>query len=296
MTDEFRISSWDEFIGQTKMKARFQTHITAAKRRGEQLPPILLAGEPGYGKTTMAHLIAAEMEQPVTEAQMPLNETALVRLVEDCDGVLFLDEVHAASKEAMEMLQPLLLSGYIENRRGVRTDAWPTLSIIAATTEPEKLLAPFRERFLIKPPFDPYTDEEMGLVVTGMARMAGVKLTKATAEQLGRATGGTPRSAAEYVLAAKDLKENLKRTPTAIEILTMCRVDETGVSHQHRQYLASLGEAGGVAGLTTLRTLLRLPESVVRDLEPLLLRQKLIRLSPSGRELTGAGQRKIKEA
>lgn len=290
--DEFRILTWAQFVGQETMKARLRVHISAAEKQHRTLDHVLLVGKTGFGKTSLAHLIAHALHEPLTTALMPLTENALMRLAEDTSGVLFLDEIHGASKPIQEMLQPLLEFGYVQNKQGIKRHSCH-LTIIAATTEPEKLIKPLWDRFPIRPDFDAYSDEEMGRIVMNMALQAGVKLAKGTAEQLGRATDGTPRRAAQFVLAARDLSTGMKRTPTGTEILGLCRVDETGVTQSHRDYLTALDDAGGTAGLSTLRNLLRLSEGVVRELEPLLLKQKLIRFTPSGRELTRQGQQKI---
>lgn len=290
--DQFRISHWEQFVGQAEMKERLRIHITAARKQERPLDHVLLIGKTGFGKTALAHIIANSLHQPLTTAIMPLTETGLTRLAEDTQGVLFLDEIHAASTKIQEALQPLLEFGFVQNGRGIKRYS-QDLTIVAATTEPEKLIKPLWDRFPIRPDFDEYSIEEMGQIVVSMAEKAGVKLDQATAEQLGRATDGTPRRAAQFVLAARDLILEMDRTPTGTEILGLCRVDGTGLTQSHQAYLSALDLAGGQAGLSTLRNLLRLSEGVVRELEPLLLRLKLIRFTPGGRELTRQGQLKL---
>lgn len=295
MMDEFRINRWEDFVGQERMKERLRIHITAARKSSRQLDPILLVGKTGFGKTTLATIIADEMKQDLVIAGMPITDRALMRLVDDHTRgtVVLFDEIHRARPALQESLLPLLEFGYVQNSSGIRRHA-ANMSFVLATTEADKLIKPLWDRCPIRPEFDDYTNEEMGTVVMAMARTAGVKLTKDACEALGRATGGTPRRAASFVLAARDLTiEHKGKTPPADVILEFCRVDESGVTQAHRDYLNALEALGGIAGLNTLRNYLHLGESVVTELEPMLLDQKLIRLTSSGRELTRQGQLKI---
>lgn len=291
--DEFRISTWEDFVGQDRLKERLRIHIAAAKKGHRPLQPVLFTGKPGFGKTTLASIIADELEEPLTVIGMPITDKALFRLCEEVEGVVLFDEIHRARPALQESLYPLLEFGYVQNSAGMKRYSANT-SYVLATTEPDKVIKPLWDRCLIRPDFDDYTEEEMGRIVEAMASKAGVKISKATALALGRATGGTPRTAANFVLAARDLTVDRQgKVPDAATILEFCRVDETGITQTHLDYLSALMALGGVAGLSPLRSYLHLPESVVTDLEPMLLTQKLIRLTTSGRELTRQGQLKL---
>lgn len=285
--------SWDEFIGQDPLKHRLDTHMAAAVKANRPLDHVFLAGPPGFGKTSMANIIAARVDDPLTSIKMPVRQSAFLELVKRMEpGVLFIDEVHAAPKAQQEDLLTLLESGYLSTLHGTRVHV-PWLTVIAATTEPEKVIAPLYDRFPIKPNFSPYTDDELGLIVTGMAKKVGVKLRPDDAIALGKAAGGTPRNCKTFVFAARDLRELTGKTPTAAAVLSLCEVEPDGLTQQHVAYLKCLNQTGGAAGLRTIGTHMRLHESVLRDLERLLIDHEFITYTERGREMTSLGFRKL---
>lgn len=290
MVDELRVADWASFVGQEALKSRLDVHITAAVKQDRTLESILLVGPPGFGKTSLASIIGGRLSVDVTEYTMPLEERIMVQVVTRTSGVLLLDELHRASARQQEQLLPLLEFGYVQDRRGHRYPALD-LTVIGATTEPEKVITPLYDRFDIKPDFDDYSDEEMGAIVAGMAIRSGVVMEHEMAEELGRATGGTPRRARQFVLATRDLLAS-GADAAAEDVLALCRVDPSGLTQQHKQYLAAIEKLGGVAGLRTLQTVLRLGEPVVRELERLLVKQELVTYTDRGRELTPQGYRK----
>jgi len=297
MTDTLRVTSWKDFVGQDKLKERLDVHIKAARLNQRLLEHVLLVGPPGFGKTSLGVIIAKRLDKNLLEHTMPLDLRMMITICRTFRGVLLLDEIHRGSTKEQESLLPLLEFGYIQDRRGNKYIANDSesigITIIGATTEPEKLIPPLYDRFSIRPDFDDYTPEEMGRIVINMAQKAGVRLEPLTAESLGRATGGIPRRARQFVLAARDL-EALGKPNFAADILALCRIDEDGLSFQHHQYLLALDRAGGVSGLKPLQNLLRLNETVVRELERLLLKHQYIMYASTGRELTGDGYKKIK--
>ncbi len=293
MTDQLRARSIDEFIGQTKLLDRLTTHIEAAVSQSHPLEHTLLAGPPGFGKTTLATIIADLMGDDLEIVTMPISEKTLQAFVMKHAGILVLDEIHAASKKEQELLLPLLEFGHVQTKSGYKIEAgW--LTIVGATTEPEKVIPPLYDRFKIKPVFEDYTEDEMAKIVVGMATKARLTISDDDAKILGKATGGTPRNAGSLVLAGRALEVTKGETPTAMEILEFCDIDPDGLDRQHYRYLETLAKFGGTRGLNQIATVLRLSPSVCMDLERLLFKQDFINFGTGGRELTATGYKKVK--
>ncbi len=292
--DTFRPQTFADFVGQAAMKSQLEIHIGAARAQDRMLDHVLLCGPAGSGKTSMAYVIGRKMGNPIECLTMPVTLKTLANVVRMHEGVLILDEVHRAAPKQQEDLLPLLESGYVQTPSGQRfhTDA---LTIIGTTTEPQKIIAPLFDRFVIKPDIEEYSDEEMSYIVQKMAGMGDVSVTEADALVLGRATAGIPRKARQLVLAMRDLTATQDHIATAAEALAMCRIELDGLTVTHLRYLHILSTLHGTAGLKTLSSLLQLNESVVVDYERLLLKQELISLGDRGRELTGLGARKLRE-
>lgn len=294
LDDPLRPRAWDDFIGQTQLKTRLDVHIRAALEDERMIDHVLLCGPPGFGKTTMAGIIASRLGEPLTFMKMPIRPAALHNIVRRWEGgVLFLDEIHAAPKAQQEDLLTLTEGGYLTRPNGSRIyPGWMT--VVAATTEPEKVIAPLADRFPIKPTYDPYTDDEMAAIVESMCARLGFALDGDACMTLGRATCGTPRNAKSFVLAGRDLLKVNDALPTAEEILAFCRIESDGLGVHHLAYLRCLDQLGGTAGLRTLSSMLRQHESVIRELERILMDADFVAPTERGRELTAAGSRRVR--
>lgn len=284
-SDPLRPQNWDEYIGQPKLKERLSTHIQAATWDWRPLGHVLLDGPPGVGKTSMANLIADQLGYAFESFVMPMSMTDLFRVVlghRQC--VILLDEIHRLRTADQEELLYPLEDGVIKRRYG--TQPIPgKITIVGATTEPQKLIKPLRERFPIRPRFEPYTDQEMAAIVRSMGRKVGIEFTEESSEALGRAAAGSPRQAKRLVMAARDTRSD---DPTAA--LELAGVTPEGLTEEHIEYLQVLySNSTGFAGVKVLGTMLRLPEASIEDLEGTLLRLDMIEYTPRGRSLKGNG-------
>jgi holliday junction DNA helicase RuvB len=291
-SEKVRARRWNEYIGQARLKSRLMIHIRAAIAENRELDHMLLVAPPGAGKSTLAELIAQELRDPFHSIQMPVKERDFLYFVMDWPGgVLLLDEIHSAPKGFQELLLGGVQDGMIQAASGRKVDV-RHITFIAATTEPEAIIKPLWDRFLIKPQWEPYSDDEMGEIVAGMASRAGVAMPPDVARGLARAAGGTPRIAGSLVVACRSLIA-VGETPTVSSILDLAEMDIDGLTSRHMAYLRSLAELGGVAGLSSLCSMMQLSQSVVEDLERLLIQRNFIRKDTSGRNLTEQGRQKV---
>lgn len=294
---ELAVRDWAGFIGQNRMKERLSIHTAAALHDNRPLEHVMLSGPLGSGKSTMANLLSKRLAgpsgrpEPLLSLTMPMTRKSIIDELDSFGGgILFLDEIHALAKKDQELFLPLLTEGYVEDERG-RQHYTSWLSVVAATTERDKVLKTLLSRFHIRPEFEPYTDDELGRIVASMARMIELPLDEETALALGRASGGIPRNAEHMVLAARALR-TVGRPLTADSILEFMVIDEDGLTELHVRYLHLLLSQKGKAGLSTIVMMLQLPPEAVRELERLLVERGLIIFTPAGRELTIEGRLK----
>lgn len=289
-----RARSWDDYVGQDKLKNHLDIKIQAAVNDGRQLDHMLLVAPPGAGKTTLAALIAERVGDLFLHLLMPMPFKDFVREVDDFDGgVILLDELHAAPKAFQEELQPALEDGQLRDKWGDPVDCRHVTFIGATTTATaDKILEPVRDRFKYHPVWVDYSDDDMGGVVAGMARRAGVKLDAKTCQGLARAAGGTPRVASDLVAAARDLI-SIGRKPDVAAVLDLAGYDEDGLTAVHLEYLSTLLDIGGQAGLSALTTMLRTSPASIQNVERLLTRRGYVRREPTGRRLLQPGKDKL---
>lgn len=292
--DRLRPLTFDDYIGQEKMKARLKVHLAAAAKRGQFLGHTLLLGPPGSGKTTMAAILANMMECELHTFECPLND-ADHRQMRSASGELFFDEIHAASKREQEEFLPLLEHNYFRPKGKFKMQFGPNTTFVGATTMPSKVIKPLVDRFAIKPYFDPYTDDEMRRITEGMAKRIGVNLSSDDCLLLGKAAAGVPRKASHLVTAAQDIVDDSGKDTTAAAVLAFTRTTLDGLTPDHVTYIDVMMRMDACVGLNSLKQMLELDEGSILDIERLLMRQGFLERSAKGRELTTTGYRRGKE-
>lgn len=284
MDAELRPDAWDDYIGQEEMKKRLRVSIVSALAGGRALGHVLLYGPPGMGKTSLSGLIAAEMMEDFTPKVCPVPDKMIHGLLMEVGGVILLDEIHRLSKKQQEGLLPVLGEHAIQFPNGTFQSIPGSFTIIGATTNLSDVIKPLRERFIHKPRFRSYSDEEMAVIFTGMARKLGMDVPPADAMALGKASAGVPRQARNLALAARDLHSTDPAT-----VLEFTNITPDGLTEDHLRYLEALSRLGGVIGVDILSNYLNLPKDVLFDLESLLINKGCIEYTPKGRSLLLGG-------
>lgn len=284
---ESTVENFNQFIGQKNVKRQLTLAIESALVRNVRLDHILLVATPGSGKTKLAGIIANEMYADFESFFMPINEKTLQNLMEEFEGVVLLDEIHRAAPKQQELLLTILQDGYMQTRGGYRVEN-DSITFIGATTEGDKVLDTIRDRFPLRPLFDPYTDEEMATIIKVMAEQEGIVIPHRAANRLAKATLGVPRNARTIVYTWRDLGLRHKQVD-AQQVFRALRLTDTGLSAEHIRYCECLGKAGGKAGLGLMKQLLGMPPGAIERLETDLIKQNLLVRESTGRQLTARG-------
>ncbi|WGF87299.1 Holliday junction branch migration DNA helicase RuvB [Marinivivus vitaminiproducens] len=291
-----------QFVGQAQVRANLQVFVDAARRRGEALDHVLLAGPPGLGKTTLAQIIANELDVGFRLTSGPViaragDLAALLTNLQPRD-VLFIDEIHRLSPAVEEILYPAmedfqldLMIGEGPAARSVRIDL-PRFTLVGATTRVGLLTTPLRDRFGIQSRLDFYRHEELEAIVRRGAGLLDLDLTEDGALEIARRSRGTPRIAGRLLRRVRDFAtvEGSARVDRAAADLALHRleVDALGLDRLDRRYLACIAEhyAGGPVGVDTLAAALSEQRDTLEDVvEPFLLQQGLLQRTPRGRLL-----------
>ncbi len=298
-----RPAAWDEYIGQESIKNNLHVLITAARER--QVPPehVLFYGPPGLGKTTLAHLIAHELDGNLRTTSGPAIErvgdlAALLTNLSPRD-ILFIDEIHRLPRTIEEVLYPAMESGVLNIIIGKGPSArtielpLPPFTLIAATTRVADLSAPLRSRFSggsFRLEF--YSEDDIAAIVRRSAAILGVEIEEEAVREIARRARFTPRTANYLLKRARDFAQ-LKRSPitkrVAAEALGMLEVDELGLTPTDRRLLEVLIErfGGGPAGVSAVAAALAEEPNTLSDVhEPYLLQLGLIERTPRGRVAT----------
>jgi Holliday junction DNA helicase RuvB len=293
----------DEFVGQAKVKENLRIFITAARQRGEVLDHVLLHGPPGLGKTTLAGILAHEMEQEIRLTSGPAfqNSAELIALLSQQDGprVVFIDEIHRLGRVIEEHLYPAMEDWRIElvidkgpNARHFNLQLEP-FTLIGATTRAGLITAAMRSRFGIVMHLDFYPPEELAVIVTRSAEILGIPLTADGALEIARRSRGTPRAANRLLRRVRDFAQvdgvRALDHEAADRGLSRLGVDDLGLEELDRRYLQVIVEhfAGGPVGIQNLAVSLGEESDTLEDVvEPFLIQSGLLKRTPRGREAT----------
>lgn len=298
-----RPKTLNEYIGQTKVKENMKIYIEAAKKRGEPLDHVLLYGPPGLGKTTLANIIATEMNSNIRITSGPAIEKPgdLAALLTNLapNDVLFIDEIHRLNKSVEEILYPALedfnldiIIGKGPSARSIRLDL-PKFTLVGATTKAGSLTTPLRDRFGIVHRLELYDTGELKTIVKRSAEIMNIAIDEEGAIEIARRSRGTPRIAnrllkrvRDYALILGDGNINLKIAKTALQKL---EIDDLGLDSIDRKMLESiiLNYSGGPVGLETLAATIGEETETIEDVyEPYLMQKGFISRTPRGRVAT----------
>ena len=292
-----------DFVGQNSVKEQMQIFVEAARKRQEPLDHTLIFGPPGLGKTTLAHIVANEMEVGLKTTSGPVIEKAgeLVALLSNLEenDVLFIDEIHRLSASVEEILYPAMEDFRIDivigegpAARSIPYTLKP-FTLIGATTRAGLLTSPLRDRFGIVHRLEFYAVEELTEIVTRSGQRLDVKVDAEGALEIARRARGTPRVANRLLRRVRDYAEvradGIVSAETADAALELLNVDEEGIDAMDRKILLTILEkfSGGPVGLDSLAAAIGEERDTIEDVvEPYLIQQGYMMRTPRGRVAT----------
>jgi Holliday junction DNA helicase RuvB len=300
----------DEFVGQEPLKAQLEVAIRAAGARGEALDHVLLAGPPGLGKTSLAQIVAAELEVDFIQTAGPALErkadiAAFLTALEP-RSVFFVDEIHRLPRAVEETFYPAMEDRQLPITVGAGAGArvvtleLPPFTLIGATTRAGLLTTPLRDRFGLQHRLEHYSPRDLARIVTRSAQVLGVEVDPAGANAIAERSRGTPRVANRLLKRVRDYAEvhGSGRVDAAIagSALNLLEVDHEGLDRLDRAILEAIcGHfGGGPVGLSTLAVAVGEEPDTIEDVyEPYLLQRGFLKRTPRGRCATERGFRHL---
>ena len=301
----------DDYVGQSQSKENLQILIEAARQRADTIDHILFSGPPGLGKTTLAHIIASEMQVNVKTTSGPVLErpgdlAAILTNLQQGD-VFFIDEIHRLSHVIEEVLYPAMedfqldiIIGQGPSARTIKLSL-PRFTLVGATTRAGLLTSPLRDRFGVVMRLDFYSQDELQEILRRSAHLLRVGIDQEGTVEIARRSRGTPRIANRLLKRVRDFAQvranGFITSEVAAQALTLLDVDDLGLDKMDRQLLVAIIDkfGGGPVGLETLSAVLNEEKDTIEDVyEPFLIQEGYLKRTPRGRTATPLAYRHLR--